>query len=70
MMKKMYDEGDDEMKRTIAKAWTEVRKDFWLRQSPKIICVASFFPLLLKSLLCRARTRKTLECPVSNSVQK
>ena len=25
MMKKMYDEGDDEMKRTIAKAWTEVR---------------------------------------------
>ena len=22
-MKKMYDEGDDEMKRTIAKAWTE-----------------------------------------------
>jgi len=23
MMKKMYDEGDDEMKRTIAKAWTE-----------------------------------------------
>ena len=25
MMKKMYDEGDDEMKRTIAKAWTENR---------------------------------------------
>ncbi|EDV21079.1 uncharacterized protein TRIADDRAFT_30752, partial [Trichoplax adhaerens] len=25
MMKKMYDEGDDEMKRTIAKAWTESR---------------------------------------------
>ncbi|PIK45229.1 putative calcyclin-binding protein [Apostichopus japonicus] len=25
MMKKMYDEGDDEMKRTIAKAWTEGR---------------------------------------------
>merc|ERR1712226_592723 len=23
MMKKMYEEGDDEMKRTIAKAWTE-----------------------------------------------
>ena len=23
MMKKMYQEGDDEMKRTIAKAWTE-----------------------------------------------
>merc|ERR1712058_88324 len=23
IMKKMYDEGDDEMKRTIAKAWTE-----------------------------------------------
>ena len=23
MMKKMYDDGDDEMKRTIAKAWTE-----------------------------------------------
>lgn len=23
MMKKMYDEGDDDMKRTIAKAWTE-----------------------------------------------
>ena len=23
MMKKMYSEGDDEMKRTIAKAWTE-----------------------------------------------
>ena len=22
-MKKMYDEGDDDMKRTIAKAWTE-----------------------------------------------
>ena len=26
MMKKMYDEGDDEMKRTIAKAWTESRE--------------------------------------------
>ncbi|KAH9377665.1 hypothetical protein HPB48_000523 [Haemaphysalis longicornis] len=25
MMKQMYDEGDDEMKRTIAKAWTEAR---------------------------------------------
>ena len=25
MMKKMYDEGDDDMKRTIAKAWTESR---------------------------------------------
>jgi len=25
MMKKMYDDGDDEMKRTIAKAWTESR---------------------------------------------
>jgi len=25
LMKKMYDEGDDEMKRTIAKAWTESR---------------------------------------------
>jgi len=25
MMKQMYDEGDDEMKRTIAKAWTESR---------------------------------------------
>ena len=25
MMKNMYDEGDDEMKRTIAKAWTESR---------------------------------------------
>lgn len=23
MMKKMYEDGDDEMKRTIAKAWTE-----------------------------------------------
>ena len=23
MMKKMYDEGDDEMKRTISKAWCE-----------------------------------------------
>ena len=23
LMKKMYDDGDDEMKRTIAKAWTE-----------------------------------------------
>ena len=23
LMKKMYNEGDDEMKRTIAKAWTE-----------------------------------------------
>ena len=23
MMKKMYDDGDDDMKRTIAKAWTE-----------------------------------------------
>jgi len=23
LMKKMYDEGDDEMKRTIAKTWTE-----------------------------------------------
>ncbi len=23
MMKKLYDEGDDDMKRTIAKAWTE-----------------------------------------------
>ena len=23
MMKQMYEEGDDEMKRTIAKAWTE-----------------------------------------------
>ncbi|KAI0978561.1 hypothetical protein GJ496_005952 [Pomphorhynchus laevis] len=26
MMRKMYDEGDDEMKRTIAKAWTESRE--------------------------------------------
>ena len=26
MMKKMYDEGDDEMKKTIAKAWTESRE--------------------------------------------
>ncbi|KAG7395007.1 hypothetical protein PHYBOEH_004372 [Phytophthora boehmeriae] len=26
MMKNMYDEGDDEMKRTIAKAWTESRE--------------------------------------------
>lgn len=26
MMKQMYDEGDDEMKRTIAKAWTEARE--------------------------------------------
>ena len=25
MMKKMYEEGDDELKRTIAKAWTESR---------------------------------------------
>merc|ERR1739838_32506 len=25
MMKKMYDDGDDDMKRTIAKAWTEAR---------------------------------------------
>lgn len=25
MMKKMYDEGDDEMKKTIAKAWTDAR---------------------------------------------
>lgn len=23
LMKKMYDDGDDDMKRTIAKAWTE-----------------------------------------------
>ena len=23
MMKKLYDDGDDDMKRTIAKAWTE-----------------------------------------------
>ena len=30
LMKKMYDEGDDEMKRTIAKAWTENRdKQMW-----------------------------------------
>jgi len=32
MMRKMYNEGDDEMKRTIAKAWTESQekrtKDF------------------------------------------
>jgi len=26
LMKRMYDEGDDEMKRTIAKAWTESRE--------------------------------------------
>ena len=26
MMKQMYDDGDDEMKRTIAKAWTESRE--------------------------------------------
>lgn len=26
MMKQLYDEGDDEMKRTIAKAWTEARE--------------------------------------------
>lgn len=26
LMKKMYEEGDDEMKRTIAKAWTESRE--------------------------------------------
>jgi calcyclin binding protein len=25
MMKKMYTDGDDEMKRTIAKAWTETQ---------------------------------------------
>ena len=25
MMKQMYDDGDDDMKRTIAKAWTESR---------------------------------------------
>ena len=25
MMKNMYDDGDDEMKRTIAKAWTQSR---------------------------------------------
>lgn len=25
LMKKMYDEGDDEMKRTITKSWTESR---------------------------------------------
>jgi calcyclin binding protein len=25
LMKKMYDEGDDEMKRTINKAWSESR---------------------------------------------
>lgn len=25
LMKQMYEEGDDEMKRTIAKAWTEAR---------------------------------------------
>ena len=25
MLKKMYDDGDDEMKRTIAKAWSESR---------------------------------------------
>lgn len=27
MMKQMYDDGDDEMKRTIAKAWTESRSN-------------------------------------------
>jgi len=26
LMKNMYEEGDDEMKRTIAKAWTESRE--------------------------------------------
>ena len=26
MLKQMYDEGDDEMKRTLAKAWTESRE--------------------------------------------
>jgi len=26
MLKKMYDEGDEDMKRTIAKAWTESRE--------------------------------------------
>lgn len=26
LMKQMYEEGDDEMKRTIAKAWTESRE--------------------------------------------
>ena len=26
MMKQMYDDGDDEMKRTISKAWTESRE--------------------------------------------
>lgn len=26
MMKQMYEDGDDEMKRTIAKAWTESRE--------------------------------------------
>jgi len=25
LMKQMYEDGDDEMKRTIAKAWTEAR---------------------------------------------
>jgi len=25
LMKKMYEDGDDDMKRTIAKAWTESR---------------------------------------------
>lgn len=27
LMKQMYDDGDDEMKRTIAKAWTESRNN-------------------------------------------
>jgi len=27
MMKKMYEEGDDEMKRTIAQAWTKNQDD-------------------------------------------
>lgn len=27
MMKQMYEDGDDEMKRTIAKAWTESRNN-------------------------------------------
>ena len=38
MMKKMYEDGDDEMKRTIAKAWTEgqdkkTQDGFWEESS-------------------------------------
>ncbi len=34
MMKQMYDDGDDEMKRTISKAWTESREKQASGQNP------------------------------------